>query len=195
VTKLLFSNLAIAITLMAFVPYILQIFKGKVRPHVISWLIWGLSTGVIFIAQLMDGAGVGAWPIGVSAALTLSVAMLAFWYRADTQIDRKDQLTFVATILALPVWFVTSEPLYAVVILTFVDLSGFLPTLRKIRRDAYSESVIFFALFAIRNLLVLMALQHYSTVTMLFPAVIGLACLVMIMLMLMLTQRHFSTPT
>ena len=177
VSKILLSNLAIAITLVAFVPYILQIFKGKVRPHVISWLIWGVSTLVIFIAQLLDGAGVGAWPIGVSAALTLTVALLAFWRRTDTEVDGKDKLTLLVSVLALPVWYLTAEPLYAVAILTLVDLSGFLPTLRKINRDPYSESVIFFALFAVRNLLVLLALEHYSAVTMLFPAVIGVACL------------------
>lgn len=179
-TKILLSNLAIAITLLAFVPYILQIFKGKVRPHVISWLIWGASTLMIFIAQLLDGSGVGAWPIGVSAALTLMVALLAFVHRADTRIDRTDQLTFIVTLWALPIWILTAEPLYAVIILTLVDLSGFLPTLRKVNRDPYSESVVFFALFAVRNLLVLLALEHYSAVTVLFPAVIGLACLAVI---------------
>ncbi|MEX1201552.1 MAG: hypothetical protein WEB02_12265 [Methylophaga sp.] len=176
-TKILFSNLAIALTFLAFVPYILQIFKGKVRPHVISWLIWGISTTVIFIAQLLDGAGVGAWPIGVSAALTLSVALLAFVHRADTKTDGKDMLTLSVSLLAIPVWYLTAEPLYAVIILTLVDLSGFIPTLRKINRDPYSELVIFFALFAVRNLLVLLALEHYSAVTILFPAAIGLACL------------------
>lgn len=179
-TKIMLSNLAIAITLLAFVPYILQIFKGKVRPHVISWLIWGISTLVIFIAQLLDGGGVGAWPIGVSAALTLIVALLAFVYRADTRIDRKDRLTFSVTLVALPIWILTAEPLFAVIILTLVDLSGFLPTLRKINRDPYSESVVFFSLFALRNLLVLLALEHYSAVTMLFPAMIGFACLAII---------------
>lgn len=188
--KILLSNLAIAITILAFVPYILQIFMGKVRPHVISWLIWGISTLVIFIAQLLDGGGVGAWPIGVSAALTLIVAMLAFVYRADTRIDRKDQLTFIVTLLALPIWMLTAAPLYAVLILTLVDLSGFLPTLRKVSHDPHSESMIFFALFAVRNLLVLLALEHYSVVTVLFPAVIGLACLGIIVDMLILRKRY-----
>lgn len=176
-TKILFSNLAMALTFLAFVPYILQIFKGKVRPHVISWLIWGISTTVIFIAQLLDDAGVGAWPIGVSAALTLSVALFAFVHRADTKIDSKDMLTLSVSLMAIPVWYLTAEPLYAVIILTLVDLSGFIPTLRKINRDPHSESVTFFALFAVRNLLVLLALEHYSAVTILFPAAIGLACL------------------
>ena len=81
---------------------------------------------------------------------------------------------------ALPVWMLTAEPLYAVIILTLIDLSGFLPTLRKIHREPYSESVIFFALFAVRNLLVLLALEHYSAVTILFPALTGLACLIII---------------
>lgn len=176
-TKILFSNLAMVLTFLAFVPYILQIFKGKVRPHVISWLIWGISTTVIFIAQLLDDAGVGAWPIGVSAALTLSITLLAFVHRDDIKIDSKDMLTLSVSLMAIPVWYLTAEPLYAVMILTLVDLSGFIPTLRKINQDPYSESVIFFALFAVRNVLVLLALEHYSGVTILFPAAIGLACL------------------
>ncbi len=173
----MFSNLAMTLTVLAFVPYILQIFKGKVRPHVISWLIWGISTTVIFVAQLLDDAGVGAWPIGISAALTLSVASLAFVHRADTKIDGKDKLTLSVSLMAIPIWYLTAEPLYVVIILTLNDLSGFIPTLRKINRDPYSESVIFFALFAVRNVLVLLALEHYSAVTILFPAAIGLACL------------------
>ncbi len=192
-TKILLSNLAIALTLMAFMPYILQIFKGKVRPHVISWLIWGIATTVIFIAQLGDNAGVGAWPIGVSAALTLSVSLLAFLHRADTNIDSKDLLAMGVSLLALPVWYLTAEPLYAVLIMTLVDLSGFIPTFRKINRDPYSESVIFFALFAVRNLLVLLALEHYSLVTILFPAAIALACLGIIVNILVRRNRLLAS--
>lgn len=190
-TKILFSNLAIALTFLAFVPYILQILKGKVRPHVISWLIWGMSTTVIFVAQLHDDAGVGAWPIGVSAALTLGVALLAFVHRADTKIDGKDILTLSFSLMAIPFWYLTAEPLYAVIILTLVDLSGFIPTLRKINRDPHTESMIFFALFAARNLLVLLALENYSTVTTLFPAAIGLACLAIMIIMFIQRNRLF----
>jgi len=36
--------------------------------------------------------------------------------------------------------------------------------------------LLFFALFAVRNVLVILALESYSVTTVLFPAVIAVAC-------------------
>lgn len=79
-------------------------------------------------------------------------------------------------------WYFTSDPLWAVVILTVVDLFGFGPTVRKGYNFPRSESLLFFSLFAARNILVIMALENYSLTTVLFPAVIAAACLFLILL-------------
>lgn len=50
--KWVLSGLAIALTFVAFVPYIRSIFVGDTRPHVFSWVIWGITTGIVFFAQL-----------------------------------------------------------------------------------------------------------------------------------------------
>jgi hypothetical protein len=84
---------------------------------------------------------------------------------------------------SLPLWYLTSDPLWAVVILTTVDALGFGPTMRKAYHFPHSESVLFFALFATRNLLVVLALEQYSVTTVLFPAVIAAACLLLMALM------------
>ena len=39
---------------------------------------------------------------------------------------------------------------------------------------------MFYGLFAARNLMVIMALEQYSVTTVLFPAVIAVACLLLI---------------
>ncbi|VAX06896.1 hypothetical protein MNBD_GAMMA25-1518 [hydrothermal vent metagenome] len=57
------SALAIIITLVAFFPYIRSIIKNTIRPHVFSWVIWGMTTVVVFFAQLQDKGGAGAWPV------------------------------------------------------------------------------------------------------------------------------------
>jgi hypothetical protein len=74
----------------------------------------------------------------------------------------------------------TADPLWAVVILTTVDVLGFGPTLRKAYHFPHSESLLFFTLMAARNLLSMLALEHYSVTTVLFPAVIAVACLLLI---------------
>lgn len=67
--KEIVSAIAIALTLMAFIPYIRAILHGSVKPHVFSWIIRGATTLLIFVAQLEDKGGVGTWPIGVSASI------------------------------------------------------------------------------------------------------------------------------
>ena len=72
------SAIAIILTLVAFIPYIRSIQSGKTKPHVFSWIIWASVTFIVFLAQLSDSAGAGAWPIGISGVITLYVAVLAY---------------------------------------------------------------------------------------------------------------------
>lgn len=185
--KEILSAIAIALTFAAFVPYIRAILGGTTRPHVFSWVIWGSTTFVVFLAQIEGKAGVGAWPIGVSGSITLFIACLAYVRRADITITKTDWLFFILALSSLPLWYVTSDPLWAVVILTIVDVLGFGPTVRKAYSFPHSESLLFFALFAVRNVLVILALESYSVTTVLFPAVIAVAC---VSLMAMVTYRR-----
>lgn len=182
------SAVAIVLTLIAFYPYIRSIILGEIKPHVFSWIIWGSTTFVVFLAQIKDSGGVGAWPIGVSGLVTIFVAMLAYIKRSDNTITKIDWLFFVSAMSSLPLWYFTSNPLWAVVILTTVDVLGFGPTLRKSYIDPYSESLLFFGLFMVRNILVIIALENHSFTTVLFPAVIALACA---LLMMMLLSRRY----
>ncbi len=181
------SLIAIAITLAAFIPYIREIFRGSIKPHVFSWVIWGATTLLAFLAQLEDNGGVGAWPIGVSGSITIFIACLAYMKRADVTITKTDWLFFVAALSSLPLWYFTSDPLWAVVMLTTVDVLGFGPTVGKAYHFPYSESLLFFGLFTVRNLLVIMALENYSMTTLLFPVVIAAVC---VLLMGMIAYRR-----
>jgi hypothetical protein len=181
------SAIAIVLTFAAFVPYIRAILGGTTKPHVFSWVIWGTTTFVVFLAQLEGKGGVGAWPIGVSGSVTVLIAFLAYVKRADITITKTDWAFFVSALSSLPLWYVTSDPLWAVVILTTVDVLGFGPTVRKAYSFPYSESLAFFALFSARNVLVILALENYSVTTVLFPAVIAVACM---SLMAMVTYRR-----
>jgi hypothetical protein len=187
-SKELFSALAMLLTLAAFLPYIRDILQGRVRPHLFSWVIWALTTFVVFFAQLQARGGAGAWAIGLSASITTLIAVLAFLKRADVTITRSDRLFFAAALASLPLWYLTADPLWAVVLLTVVDLLGFGPTLRKAWAAPHSESLLFFGLFLLRNVLVVLALESYSLTTWLFPVAVALAC-ALLMLIIVLRRR------
>jgi hypothetical protein len=181
------SALAIVLTFAGFISYIRSILKDEIKPHVFSWVIWGSTTFIVFLAQLKDGGGAGAWPIGVSSLITIYVAGLAYLKKADISITKADWFFLLSTMLSLPLWYLTADPLWTVVILTAVDVFGFAPTLRKAYTHPFDEDRVFFTLFMVRNLIVILALEHYSLTTVLFPAVIAAVCL---LLLIMITLRR-----
>jgi len=180
--KDVFSAIAIALTFYAFLPYIRSILLNKTRPHVFSWVIWGSTTFIVFLAQLSDHAGVGAWPIGISGVISISVAILAYAKKSDHTITTTDWMFFIAAMSALPFWYFTADPLWAVVILTGVDVIGFGPTIRKAFHYPHEEQLTFYMIFVVRNLFVMMALENYSLTTVIFPTATALACVVLVVL-------------
>lgn len=174
------SAAAMALTFIAFVPYFRSIFSGATRPHVFSWVVWGTNTSVAFVATLSAGGGAGAWAVGFSAAITLAVAALAWRRRADVHITRMDWLFFLAGLAAIPLWFVANDPLWAIVLVTAVELLGFGPTIRKSWHQPWSEPISFLAILVVRNALVIAALEQRTTTTVLFPAAMAAACILLL---------------
>lgn len=187
--KAILSLVAIGLTFLAFIPYISSIMKGTTKPHVFSWIIWGATTFVVFLAQLDDNGGVGAWPIGVSGIITIVIACLAYTKRGDVSITTSDWIFFMMAMSALLLWHLLKDPLWAVVVLTVVDSIGFIPTVRKVYHAPYSEPLSFIILFFLRNILVILALEHYSVTTVLFPAVIAIDCVLLITLSMIRRQK------
>ena len=178
--KVFFSASSIILTFIAFAPYVLSIYQRKTKPHVFSWVIWSLTTLIVFFAQLEAKGGLGAWPTGVSGVITLWIASLAFLKSGDTSVSRTDWAFFLCALVSLPIWFFTSDPLSAVIVLTTVDLLGFGPTLQRAYHFPHEENILFFSLFIFRNILSIFALERFSWTTILFPLLVAMGCVVLV---------------
>jgi hypothetical protein len=176
--------LSIALTFVAYAPYVRQIRAGTTKPHVFSWVIWSISTAVVFLAQVAADGGPGAWPTGMSALLTAYVTWLAWSRCRDIRITRSDRFFLWAALASVPLWYLTGDPLWAVIILTTIDVLGFGPTVRKLYSLPYEESLWFYLLFTARSAVSLLALETLSVTTVLFPLAMVLSCLVVCGLLL-----------
>lgn len=188
--KEILSAVAIVVTFVAFLPYIRSIVQGQTKPHVFSWIIWSSTTFIIFAAQLADKGGVGAWPLGVSSCITLYVAVLSYRKKSDITITKSDWLFLIMAMATLPLWYFTSDPLLVVIILTTVDILGFAPTFRKAYFSPYGEQLKFYAMMAVRDLIAISAMEHYSLTTILFPIVMSTSCWIFIAMVLY--RRHLE---
>ena len=181
--KLIFSGIAILLALIGFVPYIALILRGQVKPHVFSWVIWGITTTVIFFAQLEAEGGVGAWPIGLSGFITILIAILAYLKRGDSTITRSDWGFLMIALASLPLWYMTNDPLWTVIILTTIDMIGFGPTFRKAYNRPFEDSRVFYIIMILRSVCSIVALEAYSVTTVLFPFCLAIGFLIILIIL------------
>ena len=185
--KLLLSLTATPLPLAAFYPYILSILKQQTKPHVFSWIIWGITTLIAFALQWTEGGGLGSWPTGFLGVLTLGIAWIAFIKRGEISITKWDWFFFLSGIAVLPFWYLTSSPLLSMILLTTVDSLGFFPTIRKSYYCPYDENITMYVVIFFQNLISIGALERITMTTILFPAVTSV--MIAILVTLILSQR------
>lgn len=185
--KEILGVVAVVLSLAGFFPYIISIYKGITKPHVFSWVVWSIATVVVFFAQVSAMGGPGAWATGVSGFLVVFIAFLAYERQCDITITKSDWVFFILALSALPFWFFTDDPFWAVLVLTIVDFFAFIPTARKTYHAPYSETLILSAILAVRDIFAMSALESYSATTMMFPL---MTCTLCVFFTIMVTIRR-----
>lgn len=170
-SKSLFGIAAAIVAIINYAPYLLGVVQKTLFPHAFSWIIFTIITATISVAQFTGGAGPGAWATGATSLITACIALLAL-RNGGYRITRFDYFSLGGALVAIPVWVATSNPLWAVLILTVVEILGFLPTYRKAYWQPFDESKLAFSLTIIKYLLAFGAMQVYTVTTLLFPLVV-----------------------
>lgn len=91
---------------------------------------------------------------------------------------------FGAALISLLSWYLARDPTLALVLLSVTDAVAILPTLRKVYRKPFEDSVTLFSINIARNAIGLFAFQIYTFSAVLYPAknVFFNALLVVVML-------------
>ncbi len=182
--------LATVIALVSYVPYFRDIFARKTRPHAFTWLIWGVLTGIAFVGQIAGHAGPGAWVTGFTAIICTVIAAIAA-VDGERTIARLDWIALAGAGIALVIWFLTRGPLLSVILITLIDNIGFVPTLRKSYYRPSEETMSTFAMSGLKWVLGILALDHLSVTTALFPVSIVVASWLFVV-MLLVRRRQLA---
>jgi hypothetical protein len=121
-------------------PYIRDILLRTTKPERASWLIWTVLGFIAFFSQLAKGASHSLWLTGGQTVAVLVVLGLSLRYGVGG-LSRRDILALAVASLGLALWYLTSEPLWALGLVIFVDSIGTLLTALKAYKDPSSETM------------------------------------------------------
>jgi len=163
--------LTVLIAILSYSFYFRDMFKGKTKPHTLTWLIWGLLNTFIFMQQLTHGAGPGAWVTAVAGFANLLIFVFSFKY-GERRITIIDWICLIGAAILLVLWLQTSDATLSVMLASLIFVVGFIPTIRKAWSKAHEETAITFALNSLKFFIALFALGSVSIVTAFYPAVL-----------------------
>jgi hypothetical protein len=159
-----FAAIAAILAIVGNIPYIVDIFKGRVQPHAYTWFVWTLVTAIVFFGQVAKGAGIGALPTAASGFFTLLIFLLSL-KNGFKHATKTDTVFLVLALAGIFPWLITNDPTASVVIAVAIDLTAFIPTLRKTWLKPSTESPLLYGSNVLRHILALLSMQTYNIAT------------------------------
>lgn len=161
---------AVAISLASMVPYLMSTWRGVTKPHIFSWAIWGVFNLIGGLAQIVDHGGPGAW-VNIAGACTCWTGALLAYYKGGTRdITRGDCFAAGGAVIGIIPWVLMHDPLYSVILITFIDMLAFYPSFRKGWVKPYDDMPLVYIASIAKHALGIVALTNFSVTTVLFSA-------------------------
>lgn len=157
------------IALLAYVIYIISIFRGKSKPNRATWWIWAFMGLVLALSYKFSGAENTVWVPYVEFLGPLSIAILSVKYGEGGLKDRTDLLCLFGVVISVILWIVFDSPLVALITNLAIDSFAIIPTIKKSYLRPEGED--FWAWFGtgLADTLNLFAVEKFTFAILLYP--------------------------
>jgi hypothetical protein len=107
------------------------------------------------------------WVWGVGTLLCLITLLFSLKY-GTRNITKFDTFLLIAALFTIIYWLTIKDPLWAVVLVSIIDLIAFIPTYRKTYQEPHTETLSSYILDVISNLFAIIAIASYSIASTLY---------------------------
>lgn len=197
--KVLWSLLGTGLALTGYCWTIYKTYTGRSAPNPLSWLGFGLLTGVGALVQHETGAGVGALTMDVTALACLfqGGASLLWrqggWHWGDFGMPDYAAVTLGTACFAtyLSSDLLSLAPMVSAAFATIADLLLYIPAIRSSWTFPRGENAFGYAMQSAKNLPAIISLHSYSLETWMYPMM--LLWMNAVMIVYFMSRRAFVT--
>ena len=167
--KVVLGMIAGAIAFLAYVVYIVSIFRGKSKPNRATWWIWAFMGVVLVLSYQASGAETTIWVPYVEFIGPLIIAILSTKYGEGGIDNKTDIICLIGAFASIILWIIFNNPVIALVTSLAVDSFAIIPTIKKSYLRPEGED--FWAWFGtgIADSLNFFAVEKFSFAILIYP--------------------------
>lgn len=162
--KVVFATIGVIIGIIGFFPYLRDVLAKKTKPHSFTWLIWALTQGVAVAGMWAGGGDVGAISMTIGTIIIFLIFLLSLKY-GYRDISLSDKIILTVALIAIGIWVFLDNPILALLMVTGIDVIGYIPSIRKCFHEPGSETVLAWNAAIAANVFSLLALREYNFMT------------------------------
>lgn len=182
-TKTLLTTVSILFALLSYIPYFRDIRRHKTKPHAFTWLVWCVMSTSAYFSQVADGGGVASWVLAFTAVVNFAIFWIAL-YKGQKDITVLDWFCLFGAFIGLALMTFNEDPPLSLGLISAVNVIGFIPTVRKSMLKPQQETATTFAFTALKYFFSIIALEHFTLGTLLYPSTVGICNALFVVLLL-----------
>jgi hypothetical protein len=161
--------LSVVLAIAAAAIYVYQTLRGAVRPHPLSWFVFGVLSAVAYWVQRDEGAAQGSWAL-LAMTIICFLFVAASLARGERRFSKWEWTFVTASGAVFVLYLFTREANVAAGLITLIDALGYGPTFVRGWSRPRKDSVASFALNAAKFVPSLMAMHPITFATSFYPA-------------------------
>lgn len=163
--KLISAIVVACMLVAATIPYVFDIFKGRTKPHLYTWLVWFFTGAIATAGLIYGGGGYPVYTMGLGTAMCFLFFLLSFKY-GTRDIKTSDTVALAICVVAILFWVGLNNPLWSLILGISIDIVAYWPTLRKTYIEPWSESLISWIMWILTPVFSVLALDAYNVFTL-----------------------------
>ncbi len=181
-----FAFISTVIASLGALQYFWLTLRGKVQPNRVTYFFWGLFPLIAFFAQLNTEISGVLWITLAMGVLPFTIVGASF-LNADAywEVQKRDYMLALIAVVSMVLWYITSNPILAIVFALVADMFASLPTILKCYTNPYSEDWRPYAINSFGFFIGVLAIQtwtfsEYSFVLYFFLVTLFMAALIFV---------------
>jgi hypothetical protein len=149
-------------------PYLRDQIREKTKPAIVSWGTWFILSSLTALASYSAGA-IAAAILSVAIAIECLLVVLISIGKWNFQYSFFDFLCQLGALVGVVAWYLSNDPVIALVIFVISDAIGAIPTLRHAWKYPHEETVYTYSLSMAGNSFAAASAINFSFTELLVP--------------------------